>query len=132
MRYADDIVVLCASENEASEVMEKISAWMEEAGLQLNKKKTRIDVALLHPYGAPCGMSVSLRSAVDMRQKEAYFDFLGYRFKRSKRGRMMRLVRPQSQKKLRGELRAPTKRSNGKSMSEIIAIVNPKLKGWYG
>jgi len=111
VRYADDIVVLCASQNEASKVMEKISAWMEGAGLQLNKEKTR---------------------TVDMRQNEAYFDFLGYRFKRSKRGRMMRLVRPQSQKKLRGELRAPTKRSNGKSMSEIIAIVNPKLQGWYG
>ena len=111
VRYADDIVALCASQNEASEVMEKISAWMEGAGLQLNKEKTR---------------------TVDMSGKEAYFDFLGYRFKRSKRGRLMRLVRPQSQKKLRGELRVPTKRSNGKSMSEIIAIVNPKLQGWYG
>lgn len=111
VRYADDIVVLCASQNEASEVMEKISAWMEGAGLQLNKEKTR---------------------TVDMSENGAYVDFLGYRFQRTRRGRLMRLVRPQSRNKLRGELRAPTKRSNGKSMSEIIAIVNPKLRGWYG
>ena len=47
------------------------------AGLQLHPDKTRL---------------------VDMSQADAHFDFLGYRFKRSKRGRLMRLVRPKSKR----------------------------------
>jgi len=46
--------------------------------LKLNEKKTRIDVAALHPCGAaPSSQSVSLRSAVDF-EKES-FEFLGFR-----------------------------------------------------
>ncbi len=35
----------------------------------------------------------------------AHFDCLGYRFERSKRGRLMRLVRPKSKRKLREALK---------------------------
>ncbi len=42
VRYADDIVVLCRSREEAQAAMEKIEAWMEAAGLTLHPEKTRI------------------------------------------------------------------------------------------
>jgi RNA-directed DNA polymerase len=59
---------------------------------------------------------------------QAHFDFLGYRFLRTAKGKLIRLVRPKSKKKLRESLRNPTKRANGRSLD---AIINPKLRGWF-
>jgi RNA-directed DNA polymerase len=111
VRYADDIIVLGQSAEEATAALNQISAWMEAAGLQLHPDKTRL---------------------VDMSKADAHFDFLGYRFKRSKRGRLMRLVRPKSKQKLREALKKHTKRCNAHSMECIIAKVNIHLPGWYG
>ena len=57
----------------------------------------------------------------------------GYRFQWSRRGKLMKLVRPKKSKQsLRASLRKPTKRSNQHSMKAIIARINPTLIGWYG
>ena len=63
---------------------------------------------------------------------DAYFDFLGYRFKRSRKGKLLRLVRPKSKQSLRAKLRKPTKRSNGRSLEAVITLINPVLQGWFG
>ena len=85
---------------------------MEQAELTLHLEKTRI---------------------VDMSEAEAYFDYLGYRFKRSRRtGKLLRLARPKSEKKLRAKIKIMTKRCNGHSMEAIIAKLNPTLRGWMG
>lgn len=110
VRYADDLVLLCRSAGEAAHALEQLSQWMEDAELTLHPEKTRV---------------------VEMNQDRAYFDFLGYRFLRSRKGKLLRLVRPKSKQKLRQTLKRPTKRANGKSLEEIVAIVNPKLKGWF-
>lgn len=111
-RYADDIVILARSEREARKALERVSKWMEEAQLELHPEKTKV---------------------VDMTEGNAYFDYLGYRFQRSARsGRLMRLVRPKSQKKLRTKLKKRTKRCNGYCMTAIIQQLNPSLRGWYG
>jgi RNA-directed DNA polymerase len=110
VRYADDIVVLAEDTATARGALEQISAWMEEAGLQLHPEKTRL---------------------VDMTEAGNYFDFLGYRFQRGKTGKLLKLVRPKSLQKLRAGLRKPTKRSNGRSMEAIIAEINPVLRGWF-
>ena len=110
VRYADDLVLLCRSASEAAHAREQLSGWMEGAELTLHPEKTRV---------------------VDMSQDRAYFDFLGYRFLRSKKGKLLRLVRPKSKQKLRQSLKRPTKRTNGKSMEAIIALINPKLEGWF-
>lgn len=111
VRYADDIVVLCHSQEEATAAMEKIREWMEENKLTLHPDKTRM---------------------VDMNQANSHFDFLGYRFQRSRRGKLMRLVRPKSLRKLRETIKLKTRRTNGKSMEAIIADINRTLIGWYG
>ena len=111
VRYADDIVVLATDAETAEKALRTIREWMEEAGLELHPEKTRM---------------------VDMREPDAHIDYLGYRFKRSKRGKLMRLVRPKSKQKLRANLRKPTKRSNAHSMMKIVARINPILIGWYG
>lgn len=110
-RYADDMVVLCRSQEEATAALTKLKQWMEGAGLTLHPEKTRL---------------------VDMNQADSHFDFLGYRFKRSRRGRLIRLVRPKSQRKLRETIKTKTRRNNGKSMEAIVVELNQTLKGWYG
>lgn len=110
VRYADDIVVLCQRKEEAEKAKEAVEAWMEESGLKLHPEKTRM---------------------VDMSKPDGSFDFLGYRFKRSRRGRLIRLVRPQSVQKLKEKLRGLTKRNNGHCMEAIIQKINPILRGWF-
>jgi hypothetical protein len=49
------------------------------------------------------------------------------------RGRASRRKpRKKSLKKLQEKLRPLTKRTNGRSLSEIVAKANPILRGWYG
>lgn len=109
VRYADDIVILTPSAEAARQALELVQGWMEGAQLTLHPDKTRI---------------------VDMAQADSYFDFLGYRFQRAKSGKLLRLIRPKSQQKLRGNLRPWTKRTSGKSLPAIIAGINPVLRGW--
>jgi RNA-directed DNA polymerase len=109
-RYADDIIILAKTSEEAHHILEKVGQWMAQAQLELHPEKTRI---------------------VDMTKTDAHFDFLGYRFKRSKKGKLLRLIRPKSEKKLREAIRPMTKRNNGKSLQRIIQNINPRLRGWY-
>lgn len=111
VRYADDMVVLCREPQEAEEALGKVRRWIEAAGLELHPQKTQI---------------------VSMREAGSHFDFLGYRFWRSRKGRMRRFVRPKSERKLRESLKPHTKRCNGDGLSAIIARINPILRGWYG
>jgi RNA-directed DNA polymerase len=111
VRYADDMVVLCHSEEQAKVALEKLREWVDGAGLTLHPDKTR---------------------TVDMGLAESHFDFLGYRFKRSRRGRLMRLVRPKSLRKLRESIKPRTRRNNGTSMEAIVADLNRTLPGWFG
>jgi RNA-directed DNA polymerase len=111
VRYADDMVVLCRNQEEADSALEKLREWMGEAGLTLHPDKTR---------------------TVDMNLADSHFDFLGYRFKRSQRRKMMRLVRPKSLRKLRETIKPRTRRNNGKSMEAIVADLNRTLPGWFG
>jgi RNA-directed DNA polymerase len=111
VRYADDMVVMCRSHDEAESALAKLREWMAGAGLTLHPDKTR---------------------TVDMSLADSHFDFLGYRFKRSRRGRMIRLVRPKSVRKLREAIKTRTRRTNGKSMGAIVADLNRTLPGWFG
>ena len=110
VRYADDMVVLCRSQEEAMAALEKLREWMAEAGLTLHPDKTR---------------------TVDMGVADSHFDFLGYRFKRSRRGRLIRLVRPKSLRKLRESIKPRTRRNSGRSMEAIVADINRTLQGWF-
>lgn len=107
--YADDIVILTDSEEAAREALGLVRGWMERAQLTLHPDKTRI---------------------VDMGQPGSYLDFLGYRFERSGKGKLWRLVRPKSRKKIRETLRGMTRRTSGKSLPAIIKDVNLSLSGW--
>ena len=107
VRYADDFVLLCRTEEEAQVALERVRAWTQAEGLQLHPEKTRV---------------------VDMTQPKAGFDFLGYHFYHGGK----RWPRKKSKVKLRHKLRPLTKRTSGESLSAIIQKINPILRGWHG
>lgn len=111
VRYADDMIVMCKDATKAREALETVRAWTGQAGLVLHPEKTRV---------------------VEMIEPGSHFDFLGYRLWRTRGGRVARLVRPKSKRKLRQTLKPKTRRTNGHSMEAIVAKLNPILRGWYG
>ena len=104
VRYADDFVVLCRTKEEAETVLAFLREWTARAGLTLHPTKTRI-VNAVHEG----------------------FDFLGWHFRGGKKW-----PRKKSLQKLQDKLRPLTRRTNGRSLSELIAKVNPILRGWHG
>jgi RNA-directed DNA polymerase len=115
VRYADDFVILCRTTEEATAALADVQQWMEKSDLTLHPTKTRI---------------------VDLGTPGAWFDFLGYRFKRHDRPdgtlRILRLIRDKSLTRARDAIRAATPRNSGKSLDEIIVQVNRWARGWFG
>jgi len=105
VRYADDFVILCGSQQEAQEVLEQLRQWTEAAGLILHPTKTRI---------------------VDASQRGG-FDFLGYHFERGHRW-----PRQKSMDKFREVIRQKTRRLDPRPMQQMVADVNRTLRGWFG
>jgi RNA-directed DNA polymerase len=105
VRYADDMVILCESREEAERAHARLSELLTERRLTLHPVKTRLVDATLRPG----------------------FDFLGYRFFGN-----YRYPRPSSEKKLRERIRAKTPRTSGTSLETIITSVNVTLLGWFG
>src|SRR5260370_20746628 len=105
VRYADDFVVLCTSQEQAQQALEQIRRWVEKNGLQLHPTKTRL---------------------VDASQKGG-FDFLGYHFERGKKW-----PRKKSLDKLNHNLRSKTRRSNGRNLTTIFLELDPTLEGSFG
>jgi len=106
VRYADDFVILCASEAEAAAALRQVTAWVDANGLVLHPDKTKIG---------------------DSQQPGQGFDFLGYRFETGRR-----FVRAKSLKAFKDKVRARTIRSRGDSLERIVDDLNPMLRGWFG
>ena len=105
VRYADDFVILCRSQQEAQAALVQIQQWVADTGLTLHPEKTRL---------------------VDASQPGG-FDFLGYHFERGRKW-----PRRKSIDKLRDTLRPRTRRTNGTAMKVIVEDINQTLRGWYG
>lgn len=103
VRYADDLVILCRTLQEASDALPVLTGWVNDASLKLHPTKTRVVDAV----------------------KEG-FDFLGYRFINH-----VRLVSGKSVMKLKDNLRNKTKRGRGDSINTIVNDINMTLKGWF-
>ena len=63
----------------------------------------------------------------DCRTPGEGFEFLGYRFEAGRR-----FVRKKSLNKLKDSIRNKTRRTCGKSLTHVIADLNPMLRGWFG
>jgi len=105
VRYADDFVILCKSREQAHSALAHVAELVRELGLTLHGDKT---------------------SLVDTGQTGEGFEFLGYHFENG-----TRWPRKKSLNKFKDAIRRKTRRSNGRSMVQIIDDVNKVSKGWF-
>jgi len=102
VRYADDVVILCRSKEEAAKALHHARAVLGRLKLELNEEKT------------------------STRTFKEGFDFLGFRF--TSRGRH---IAENSLLALYGRVREVTKRLQGdKPVRLVIADLEPLLRGW--
>ena len=112
VKYADDFVCLCETEDDAQLVVEQLKPWLSQRGLQLSEEKTQI---------------------VHITQG---FDFLGhnirhYKDKSSKTGYKL-LTKPSKKaiKEIRHKIRQTWLKYKSNQVKELIAKLNPIIRGW--
>ncbi len=105
IRYADDMVVLCHSQQQAAQVKARLAEWLAPRGLAFNEDKTKI---------------VHLREG---------FDFLAFNIRRYQR---KLLIKPSKAaiRRLRERLAAEMRALRGGNAMAVIATLNPVIRGW--
>jgi RNA-directed DNA polymerase len=105
VRYADDLVALCHSAQQAEQVKAMLAEWLAPRGLVFNQDKTRI---------------VHL---------SAGFDFPGFNVRRYG-GKL--LIKPSTPavKRIRERLRTQVHARRGSNAAAVIAELNPVIRGW--
>lgn len=101
VRYADDFVVLCRSQEEAQEALAYVKEVLGKLKLSLHETKTRVS---------------------DLREG---FEFLGFRFRNYHLG-----VRAKSIERFKDRVRELTQRQQGRNVEAILGDLNPVLRGW--
>ena len=105
IRYADDLVALCHTRQEALEVKARLAGWLAPRGLSFNEDKTRV---------------VSLDEG---------FDFLGFNVRRYG---AKSLIKPSkaAQRRIRERLRDELQSLRGTNAQAVIKRLNPIIRGW--
>ncbi len=122
VRYADDGVALCRSQAQAQAALGAVRDILASLGLELHPEKTKV---------------------VDLREGREGLDFLGCHFHARMSGRLWeqkRIIRyylhrwpsQQAMNRLRAKVRDRTgrNRTGVKDIRDVIADVNPLLRGW--
>lgn len=101
LRYADDLVVLCASKEEAENARVMVEAALKDEGLRVKPEKTRVT------------------------HWDEGFDFLGYAL--SSRGLA---PSARSVKRFKEKVRSLTVRHETRPLEEVVRRVMPVVRGW--
>jgi RNA-directed DNA polymerase len=106
IRYADDIVVLCGSQQQAGHVKARLAEWLGPRGLAFNEDKTRI------------------------AHLSEGFDFLGFNIRRYPNRKL--LIKPSQAaiRRVRERLAAEIRALRGGNAMTVIATLNPIIRGW--
>jgi RNA-directed DNA polymerase len=117
IRYADDFVVMSTTESKAKEALRQIQFVMSKLGLVLHPEKTRM-VNLRRGKGSFVFLGCTIRKKRSiLRNPRAYY--------------MHRWPSPKAMKRLRDRVREITNSQNsGADVKQIIAKLNPVLRGW--
>ncbi|MBA3278475.1 MAG: group II intron reverse transcriptase/maturase [Geodermatophilaceae bacterium] len=106
VRYADDLVALCHSVEQAQQVKEHLARWLAPRGLAFNEDKTRI---------------VGLDEG---------FDFLGFNIRRYRNGKLLIKPSKAAVQRIRSRLAAEVKALHGANAEAVITMLNPVIRGW--
>jgi RNA-directed DNA polymerase len=105
VRYADDLVALCHSREQAEQVKARLAEWLAPRGLVFNEDKTRV---------------VHLDDGVD---------FLGFNVRRY-RGKLLIKPSKAAVKRIRARLTAEMSALRGHNAQMVLIRLNPIIRGW--
>lgn len=105
VRYADDFVALCTTEEEAWECKTRLAEWLSPRGLTFNEEKTRV-----------CHV-------------EEGFDFLGFNVRRYK-GKLLIKPSKEAAQRARGRIKEIARSNRGAPTKALISRLNPFVRGW--
>jgi RNA-directed DNA polymerase len=105
VRYADDLVALCHTRDEAEQVKARLAEWLAPRGLTFNEDKTRI---------------VTLDEG---------FDFLGFTVRRQS-GKLLIKPSKAALKRIRERLRTEMRALQGANAAMVLVRLNPIIRGW--
>ena len=105
VRYADDVVVLCHSQEQAEQVKARLAGWLAPRGLAFNEDKTKI---------------VHLSEGLD---------FLGFNVRRFG-GKLLIKPSKAAVRRLRKRLAAEMRTLRGANAEAVIGRLNPVITGW--
>src|SRR6266545_4099920 len=105
VRYADDMVALCHTRQEAEQVKARLAAWLAPRGLTFNEDKTRI---------------VHLDDG---------FDFLGFTIRRM-RGKLIIKPSKAAIKRVKHRLTTECRALRAGNVAMLLVKVNPIIRGW--
>jgi len=105
IRYADDLVALCHSHDEAQQVKARLAEWLTPRGLAFNEDKTRIVHA------------------------DSGFDFLGFNVRRYD-GKLLIKPSPAALRRIRERLRTEMRALRGSNVSAVLHKIDPIVRGW--
>jgi RNA-directed DNA polymerase len=106
IRYADDVVVLCHSQQQAEHARARLAEWLAPRGLAFNEDKTRV-----------------------VRLSEG-MDFLGFNVRRYPNRKL--LIKPSQAaiRRVRERLASELRTLRGGNAMAVIATLNPVIRGW--
>ncbi|MGH3848102.1 MAG: group II intron reverse transcriptase/maturase [Pseudonocardiaceae bacterium] len=105
IRYADDLLALCHSQEQAEQVKERLAGWLAPRGLVFNEDKTRI---------------VHLDDG---------FDFLGFNVRRQS-GKLLIKPSKAAMKRIRERLRSEMRSLRGANVAMVLQRLVPIVRGW--
>jgi RNA-directed DNA polymerase len=105
VRYADDLVALCHSRQQAEQVKAKLAEWLAPRGLSFNEDKTRV---------------------VDLATG---FNSLGFNVRRYDKKLLIKPSKAAVQR-IRERFRTEMRALRGSNAAAVIAALNPIIKGW--
>src|SRR5689334_23020553 len=106
VKYADDLVVMCGSREQAEQVKERLAAWLTPRGLTFNEEKTRV-----------------------VRLEDG-FEFLGMQIRRYPNGKLLIKPSKAAVQRFRKRLTAEMRALRGANAHAVVTRLNPIIRGW--
>lgn len=106
IRYADDLLALCHSREQAEQVKARLGAWLTPRGLVFNEDKTRI---------------THLSEGVD---------FLGFNIRRYSNDKLLTKPSNDALRRIRKRLSTEVRTLRGSNADAVIGKLNPIINGW--
>ncbi|MGW3044650.1 group II intron reverse transcriptase/maturase [Kitasatospora sp. NPDC001159] len=105
VRYADDLLALCHSREQAEQVKARLAEWLRPRGLVFNEDKTRI---------------VHLEEGCD---------FLGFNIRRY-HGKLLIKPSREAVRRIRNRMRTEVRSLHGANAAAVLQRLNPIIRGW--